>query len=125
MTPHIVRPYENVRAILDKKLKERDDFIEAEAGGEDPMRGKRDEMIRSLPDLKELAKQRVQSNVILDEDSVTPENPGAVPGGIVPPGGIPAKPVNPLSPAVPVGSASLGSPDGVFPPAPPPATGGG
>lgn len=57
MTPHIVRQYEKVRAILDKKLKERDDFIEANAGGEDPLKQKRDDIIRSLPDVSEITKK--------------------------------------------------------------------
>ncbi len=68
LTPHIVRKYEKVRALLDKKLKERDDWIETNAGGKDPMRGKRDNMIRELPDLKELLNQKVQTSVNLDED---------------------------------------------------------
>ena len=53
MTPHIVRQYEKVRAILDKKLKERDEFIESTAGGNDLLRYKRDDLIRNLPDIKE------------------------------------------------------------------------
>jgi general secretion pathway protein D len=67
MTPHIVRQYEKVRAILDRKLKERDDFIESAAGGDDPMRGQRDAIIRSLPDLKELTKPRPQAFTIDDD----------------------------------------------------------
>jgi general secretion pathway protein D len=65
LTPHIVRQYEKVRAILDKKLKERDDFIEENAGGEDPLRHKRDDMIRSLPDLKDLASKVIPSRAPL------------------------------------------------------------
>ena len=36
MTPHIIRPYEKVRTILDKKLKERDEFLEANYGRRRP-----------------------------------------------------------------------------------------
>jgi len=67
MTPHIVRQYEKVRAILDKKLKERDDFIEENANGEDYLRGARDNLIRSLPDLKTLS-QKPQASVDLSDD---------------------------------------------------------
>ncbi len=72
MTPHIIRQYEKVRAILDKKLKERDEFIESNAGGEDPLREQRDAIIRSLPDIKELTKKRPMT-VTIDDD-----NPAAV-----------------------------------------------
>ena len=68
MTPHIVRQYEKVRAILDRKLKERDDFLESNAGGEDPDARTRDEMIRSLPDIKELTNKKPQDTVTIDED---------------------------------------------------------
>ncbi|MCM2278695.1 MAG: type II secretion system secretin GspD [Oligoflexia bacterium] len=73
LTPHIVRQYEKVRALLDKKLKERDDFLEANTGGKDPLRGKRDDIIRSLPDLSEIMAKR-ESTVTIDE-----ETPAAVP----------------------------------------------
>ncbi|HCM39298.1 MAG: type II secretion system protein GspD [Bdellovibrionales bacterium GWB1_52_6] len=75
LTPHVVRQYEKVRAILDKKLKERDDFIERNAGGDDPLRHRRDEMIRSLPDIKELsAKKNISAFTLEDENG-----PAAVP----------------------------------------------
>src|SRR5690606_7514775 len=38
ITPQIIRKYEKVRALLDQKLKERDDFLEKNAGGQDPHR---------------------------------------------------------------------------------------
>lgn len=63
ITPHIIRHYERVRRILDKKLKERDDFIEDNAGGEDPHRNYRDNLIRSLPDIKTLT-QGTQPDVV-------------------------------------------------------------
>jgi general secretion pathway protein D len=83
LTPHIVRQYEKVRALLDQKLKERDDYIERNAGGEDPMRYQRDNMIRSLPDLKTITANRPQTTVSIDssEDQpaatevVNPSNP--------------------------------------------------
>jgi len=68
MTPHIIRQYEKIRTILDKKLRERDEFLEESTGGTDPLRGKRDEIIRSLPDLKELIEKHPPTTVILDEE---------------------------------------------------------
>jgi general secretion pathway protein D len=68
LTPHIVRQYEKVRALLDRKLKDRDDFIEKEAGGEDPERPARDEMIRNLPDIKDITAKKPNSSVTIDED---------------------------------------------------------
>ncbi len=73
MTPHIVRQYEKVRAILDKKLKERDDFLETNNGGEDPLRSQRDSIIRSLPDIKKLAEKHPPPAFTIDE-----EKPAAV-----------------------------------------------
>ncbi|MGK5089718.1 type II secretion system secretin GspD, partial [Bdellovibrionota bacterium FG-2] len=67
LTPHIVRQYDKIRAILDNKLKERDDFIENYAGGNDPLRPKRDDIIRSLPNIKDLTTQPAQAAALLDE----------------------------------------------------------
>jgi len=72
LTPHIVRQYEKVRALLDKKLKERDDFIESAAGGNDPVRKQRDEMIRSLPDINEITSRKVVKTVTIDEEDAAP-----------------------------------------------------
>ncbi|MFZ9595089.1 MAG: hypothetical protein ACO3A2_03330 [Bdellovibrionia bacterium] len=69
MTPHIVRQYEKVRGILDRKLKERDDFLEAGTGGTDPQRMKRDEIIRSLPDLDKLVNEHPPTTITIDEDT--------------------------------------------------------
>ena len=68
MTPHIVRQYEKIRSILDRKLKERDDFLEANSGGDDPQRWKRDEVIRSLPDIKALQENHPPTTITIDED---------------------------------------------------------
>jgi general secretion pathway protein D len=69
MTPHIVRQYEKVRAILDRKLKERDEYIETSAGGVDPMRVQRDNIIRSLPDMKDLVQKKTQRYYTQDEEA--------------------------------------------------------
>lgn len=74
MTPHIVRQYDKVREILDKKLKERDDFIEKSAGGEDFLRDARDNMIRSLPDLEELQKNLPSSSTVIIDEEKQPSN---------------------------------------------------
>jgi general secretion pathway protein D len=107
LTPHIVRQYEKVRAILDKKLKERDDYIERNAGGDDGLRYQRDDIIRSLPDLKKTLANKPQTTVTIDDDQpaaveVNPGNPftggdghenANTPGPIVP-----AVPLNPPAP---------------------------
>ncbi|MGK5085132.1 type II secretion system secretin GspD [Bdellovibrionota bacterium FG-1] len=102
LTPHIVRPYEKVRAILDQKLKERDDFLEKNFGGEDPLRDTRDKIIRSLPDIKALSAQKPTASVSLDEENappaaveVTPEtsNPAQPAGGNTAPIMPPAPPM--------------------------------
>lgn len=87
ITPHIMRQYEKMRMVLDRKLKERDDFIEKNAGGDDPSREYRDEMIRKLPDVKTLTSYRPKRYEPIDgEDtsagSITgPTKDGTSPGG--------------------------------------------
>ncbi len=79
MTPHIIRQYEKVRTILDKKLKERDEFLELNTGGTDPLRYQRDSIIRSLPDLKELTEKHPPTTVNIDDDRSQPETPNPSP----------------------------------------------
>jgi general secretion pathway protein D len=51
ITPRIIKQYDSIRKVLDKKLDEREDFIRENLGGRDP-RGKEIAKIRkSLPDL--------------------------------------------------------------------------
>jgi hypothetical protein len=92
MTPHIVRQYEKIRAILDRKLKERDDFLEANSGGDDPQRWKRDEIIRSLPNIDEIKNNHPPSTVTIDEDEPvkTPAAKPAPAATVVPPPSPPA-----------------------------------
>lgn len=75
ITPSIVRQYESIRAILDKKLRERDEFIESTTGGEDSQRKYRDQLIRGLPDMKELLSKKPDRVVSLDDDIIP--NPAA------------------------------------------------
>lgn len=128
LTPHIVRQYERVRAILDRKLKERDDFIEANAGGEDPLRSKRDEIIRNLPDLEKITAKRETSVTIDDEKpAAVPVNPGSpfTGGQNAAPEAAPvpqAPPAPQTPPAPPVDAPAETTPtfDAVPPPPPPP-----
>ena len=110
LTPKIIRQYDKIRAILDQKLRERDNFIESNAGGTDPMRSERDRMIRSLPELKDL-NQKHTTTVTIDDDKAMPldqtpggygSNPAAVavpdssnPQSNIAPAAIPAPPFNP------------------------------
>ncbi len=81
MTPQIVRQYEKVRTLLDRKLKERDDFIERQAGGRDNLREYRDDMIRRLPEIGDITSYKPQTSTTIDsgiEDQgnvPNPENP--------------------------------------------------
>ncbi len=72
MTPHIVRQYEKVRALLDRKLKERDDFIERQAGGRDVMREYRDDLIRRLPNVSDITSYRPKTAETIETDSESP-----------------------------------------------------
>ncbi|MEW6056742.1 MAG: type II secretion system secretin GspD [Bdellovibrionota bacterium] len=54
ITPKIIKQYENARKILDKKLRQRDEFIEKNVGGEDPFLDQKLEMIKGLPPVEEL-----------------------------------------------------------------------
>jgi general secretion pathway protein D len=85
LTPRIVREYENVRAILDKKLKERDDFLETNTGGDDTVRKQRDALIRSLPDLTNIG-NKPATGAVLEAPSTDPNN-AEPPTGEVPPAG--------------------------------------
>lgn len=109
LTPRIVRQYSKIRAILDRKLEERDEFVESQMGGQDPMRAQRDNMIRGLPDIKVIEAQKPQSTVSLDDDQpaakyVDPNQPapkGATPpgDGAPPSGSMPSAPLAPPPPA--------------------------
>jgi type II secretory pathway component GspD/PulD (secretin) len=66
ITPKIIRQYEAVRGILDRKLKERDDFLERAVGGVDIGRDFRDKIIRSLPDMNKIKNEKPQTNFTID-----------------------------------------------------------
>ena len=68
ITPHIMRQPADVRAVLDHKLKERDVFVERSMGGIDGQREERDNIIRNLPDVKDITNyNRQHANNIDDE----------------------------------------------------------
>ena len=112
ITPHIIRQYDTIRATLDRKLKERDDFIETNSGGNDPMRKYRDEIIRSLPDIKEITSKRPQATVTIDEDQELPTESHI---GTPPPAASDQKGAVPVIPNTPTGTPQSAAPQ-VMPP---------
>jgi general secretion pathway protein D len=68
ITPKIMRQPENVRMVLDRKLKERDEFVERALGGDDQHREVRNNIIRNLPDVKSIKNYNPKKTVTLDED---------------------------------------------------------
>lgn len=68
ITPKIMRQPENVRMVLDQKLKERDEFVEKSFGGEDTHREARNKIIRSLPDVKSISNYNAKRVLSLDDD---------------------------------------------------------
>lgn len=72
ITPKIVRQPGHMRAILDKKLKQRDEYIERVSGGEDLHRVYRDELIRGLKDVKTMRPvKRIHSGSIDEEEPIS------------------------------------------------------
>ncbi len=101
ITPRVIKQYQQIRKVLDRKIKERDDFIERNMGGEDEFKEQKMKMIKDLPGLADLKDSgTVESGDIDKEDS----------------------PANALSPT-PSTKADVTAPiNGVVtPPAPPPA----
>ena len=60
ISPKVIRKYEKSRAILDKKLKQRDDFIRKEASGEDPLKVYRNQIIKDLPEVEDILREAKQ-----------------------------------------------------------------
>lgn len=54
ITPKIIKQYQAIRKILDKKIRQRDEFIERNAGGDDPMQAHKLDLIKNLPPVSEL-----------------------------------------------------------------------
>jgi general secretion pathway protein D len=70
ITPQIMRQPENVRMVLDKKLKARDEFIEQAFGGDDPHRKQRNDLIRGLPDVSSITNYNPKRALDLNSDDV-------------------------------------------------------
>jgi general secretion pathway protein D len=77
ITPQIIRQYEKVRAILDQKLRERDEFIENGTGGEDANRKTRNKLIRNLPDMDKLLSEKPQNVQTIEKAEAPSEEPPA------------------------------------------------
>ncbi len=75
ITPQIVRQYEKVRAILDQKLRERDEFLDQGTGGEDVNRKYRDRLIKNLPDMNQILSEKPQNIQTIDDDTKATEEP--------------------------------------------------
>jgi general secretion pathway protein D len=124
LTPHIIREYERVRAILDKKLKERDEFLETNTGGDDIVRKQRDDMIRSLPDISGMNTTVPLQSVTVDPNdpdsaSKAKKNPLPPVTGDVPSPGTPDAPQGSNNSNTAPGAGTTGGD------APPPAPSGG
>jgi general secretion pathway protein D len=73
ITPQIVRQYEKVRAILDQKLRERDEFLDQGTGGQDENRRYRDRLIKNLPDMNQILSEKPQNVQSIDQAEAEPE----------------------------------------------------
>lgn len=69
VTPQIIKQYQTVRKILDKKIRERDEFIEKNAGGEDKHEDYKLGIIKNLPPVESLKNgARVENSEINPRD---------------------------------------------------------
>jgi general secretion pathway protein D len=124
ITPKIIRQYEAVRTVLDRKLKERDDFLERSTGGIDLGKDFRDKIIRSLPDLKKVQNDKPATNFTIDgaeqmqfDDSA---NSGAAGARATSPAPVPPAPNTATAPVSPMGvpEGGMGAPMNDLPPPP-------
>lgn len=111
ITIKIIRQYQKIRDILDKKLKERDNFIEKNLGKDDPFQIYRDQMSKDLPDIEKLLQQR--NTPAAAEDSKTPLV--STPGATSAPTTDAAPAVMTPPPLVPVGDAVIIQPQQPIP----------
>lgn len=88
ITPQIIKQYQNVRKILDKKIRQRDEFIERNAGGDDVHQAYKLDMIKNLPAVSELRNGGRVENADLEpaEDNLM----DSIPERIIPPASNPA-----------------------------------
>ena len=93
MTPQIIKQYQHVRKILDRKLRQRDEFLEKNNGGEDPFQDAKLDLIKSLPPVGDLKSGGRVENADLEpgdepstEEQKTPKPIGPQTQQATPPG---------------------------------------
>jgi general secretion pathway protein D len=122
ITPKIMRQPENVRAVLDKKLKERDEFVERHFGGDDEHREQRNNLIRGLPEVKSITNYNRRRLTDLNDAKAVKEkakeaaalDQGEAYEGVTPGGQetltLPPAEVVPTTPSAPVPESNLSVP---------------
>jgi general secretion pathway protein D len=111
ITPRIIKHYQTIRTVLDKKLKERDDFLEETNGGVDPYEKKKLQIVKDLPPPSQLmdnyniedasfekANAEEEDNTDTDELEIQKANPGLRPSAYKPKTG---SVINGVSPNIP------------------------
>ena len=120
ITPRIIKQYQTVRNILDKKVQERDEFLQKTNGGEDPYQEAKMRMIKELPPEAELKSgYRVENSDEEEQDDSSEDNIRQMPSAFKPvealpqtqqalaPSAVPLPtvPVIPVAPVTPVPAA--------------------
>ncbi|MBI3558296.1 MAG: type II secretion system secretin GspD [Deltaproteobacteria bacterium] len=72
MTPQIIKQYQHVRKILDKKLRQRDEFLEKNNGGEDSFQDSKLDLVKSLPPVGDLKSGGRVENADLEPNEDVP-----------------------------------------------------
>ena len=116
ITPKIIKQYQAIRKILDQKLRQRDEFLERNAGGDDPHQSYKLDMIKNLPAVSELRSGGRVENAEIEpttEPEETDSGPISSESGMIngetqrqtqPPAGqapgsaMPAQPIQPQAP---------------------------
>ena len=74
ITPRVIKNYQTVRTILDRKLEERDEFLETANGGKDPYEKQKIKMVQELKPISELKQNYTVDNLEEDDDSADEED---------------------------------------------------
>jgi general secretion pathway protein D len=69
VTPKIIKQYRQIRDVLDKKLKQNDNFIDKNFGGEDPYKDFKADMIKNLPPVSDLKSETAVTNTALEDST--------------------------------------------------------
>lgn len=102
ITPQIIKQYQAIRKILDKKLRQRDEFIEKNAGGDDVHQSYKLDIIKNLPPVSELRSGgRVENTEIesVPDPEETDSGPISSQSGMTTGGSLPAQPIQPQTPS--------------------------